>query len=75
MFVSIKKFYNKKLKIVLNVQCHERPRKVEEPRKGSDERDIRNMTIRCTWYWTWINEKKILLQIIDIWETVGDTDV
>ena len=48
MFVSIKKFYNKKLKILLNVQCHERPRKVEEPRKGSDERDIRNMTIRCT---------------------------
>ena len=48
MFVSIKKLYNKKLKIFLNVQCHERPRKAEEPRKGSDERDIRNMTIRCT---------------------------
>ena len=50
MFVSIKKFYNKKLKIFLNVQCHERPRKVEEPRKGSDERDKRNMTanIVCT---------------------------
>ena len=45
MFVFIKKFYNKKLKIFLNVQYHERPRKAEEPRKGSDER---NMTIRCT---------------------------
>ena len=48
MFVSIKKFYNKKFKIFLNIQCHERPRKAEEPRKGSDKRDIRNMTIRCT---------------------------
>ena len=38
VFVSIRKFCNKKLNIFLNVQYHERLRKVEEPRKGLDER-------------------------------------